>query len=65
VQPRTIPVDTIRAIDVASHPFDDMLEASDGPLRRVPLAKSVPQDRFFAWFRDLAALESTLDGAAE
>jgi HEAT repeat protein len=62
---RNIDIDSINALRVESHPFDKMLEDSDEPVRRVALADFVPDDRFFAWFRDVAAFESVLDGGAE
>jgi len=56
-------VDALSALDVRSHPFDDMLADSDAPITRVELADFVPDDRFFAWFRDVGALRDVLDGA--
>jgi HEAT repeat protein len=61
----TTPIDTVTPIKVRSHPFDDMLEESDTAVVRVELADFVPEDRFFAWFRDLAALREVLDGGVE
>ena len=59
-----VPLDTLAGVQIRSHPFDDMLEASDAPIRRIELAELVPDDRFFAWFRDLGALREVLNGAA-
>jgi HEAT repeat protein len=59
-----VPIDTLTGVRVRSHPFDDMLQASDAPIRRLELAELVPDDRFFAWFRDLGALREVLSGAA-
>ena len=56
-------IDAVTEIEVRSHPFDDMLADSAAPITRVELADFVPDDRFFAWFRDLGALRNVLDGA--
>jgi len=61
----TMPIDAVTPIKVRSHPFDDMLEESDAPAVRVELADFVPEDRFFAWFRDLTGLHEVLDGGVE
>ena len=61
---RTVAVDDVDAVTVRSHPFEDMLEASKEPVRRVPLAELVPPDRAFAWFRDIDALRRTFAGGA-
>ena len=61
---RNIEIDDLRPVQVPSHPFDRMLEDSDRPLQRVALADVVPQDRFFAWFRNIDALRDVLDGGA-
>ena len=62
---RTIAIDGLDAVRVASHPFDRMLEDSDAPLRNIALAAHVPEDRFFAWFRDIDAFNDVLKGGAE
>ncbi len=56
-------IDAVTRVRVRSHPFDDMLEDSEAPITRVELAEFVPDDRFFAWFRDVGALRDVLDGA--
>ena len=55
-------MDAVSEVRVSSHPFDDMLEDSEAPITRVELAEFVPDDRFFAWFRDVGALRDALDG---
>ncbi len=59
----TTSVDDVSEVRVSSHPFDDMLKDSEAPITRVELAEFVPDDRFFAWFRDVGALREVLDGA--
>ncbi len=61
---RTIPISRVDPVNVQSHPFDRMLDDSDRPLVRVDLANVVPDDRFFAWFRDVDAMRDILDGGA-
>ena len=61
---RKIAIDSIDEVLVESHPFDKMLEDSDGPIRRVALAEHVPDDRLFAWFRSIDAFNDVLDGGA-
>jgi len=56
-------IDAVTEVKVRSHPFDDMLEDSEAPITRVKLAEFVPDDRFFAWFRDVGSLRDALDGA--
>ena len=62
---RKISVDSLDSVVVESHPFDDMLKASDEPLARVRLAELAPRDRFFAWFRNIAVLRDALQGSSE
>jgi hypothetical protein len=62
---RKIEIDSIRGVRVESHPFDKMLEDSDEPIRRITLAEHVPDDRFFAWFRNIDAFNDVLDGGAK
>ena len=62
---RKIEIDSIRGVRVESHPFDKMLEDSDEPIRRIALAEHVPDDRFFAWFRNIDAFNDVLDGGAK
>jgi HEAT repeat protein len=64
-QAATTPIDAVTPVRVRSHPFDEMLEQSDAPVVRVELAQFVPEDRFFAWFRDLGALREVLDGGVD
>jgi HEAT repeat protein len=59
------PVESLGKVHVRSHPFDKMLKESEAPTVRVELADYVPQDRFFAWFRDIDALGSIFDAGAE
>ena len=61
----TIPIASLDPVRVRSHPFDDMLEESEAPIRRVELANVVPDDRFFAWFRSVEALRQVMDGGVE
>jgi len=61
---RDIAVDDVDAVQVRSHPFKEMLEASKAPIRHVPLAELAPPDRAFAWFRDIESLRSVLEGGA-
>ena len=58
-------IDSIKPVQVESHPFDRMLEESEAPLRRFELADYVPEDRFFAWFRNIDALREVFDGGAD
>ena len=61
---RDIPVSSIDRVSVESHPFERMLDDSNEPIRRVPLADYVPEDRLFAWFRNPEALDRFLEGGA-
>ena len=42
-----------------------MLKDSNETVHRIALADFVPDDRFFAWFRDVDAFTSVLDGGGE
>jgi len=59
----SISIDDVSGVQVRSYPFDDLLEDSRKSITRVELAEFVPDDRFFAWFRDVGALRDVLDGA--
>ncbi len=61
---RGVEIERLKSVQVESHPFERMLEDSDQPVQRVALADVVPQDRFFAWFRDIDALRDVLEGGA-
>ena len=47
---RSIPVRSLRSVDVESHPFEEMLKASTADAQRVPLAELAPKNHFFAWW---------------
>jgi len=50
----TIPLSTLKGVEVKAHPFDAMLAGAPGG--RLPLADHVPVDRFFAYFARPSAL---------
>ncbi len=55
----------ITALDVASHPFDKMLQDSGSPPGGLALANIVPQDHFFAYFTSLAAFREMLNDGTD
>lgn len=59
---RTVPVSSIKGVEVKSHPFEAMLAGQDGG--QLALANHVPVDRFFAYFADPSALLQYLDGGS-
>ena len=62
---RTIAIDSIDGVRVESHPFDRMLEDSHQAVSDIALANYVPDDRFFAWFRNIDAFRKVLDSGAD
>ncbi len=58
-QEQTIPVDTIKGVDVTSHPFKKMLNGKTGG--RLALADTVPHDRFFVYVAKPSAIMPFLD----
>ena len=50
----TVPLSTIKGVEVKSHPFEEMLAGKEGG--RLPLADHAPADRFFAYFAKPSAL---------
>ncbi|MCP4344392.1 MAG: hypothetical protein GY795_02575 [Desulfobacterales bacterium] len=62
-QEYTIPVDTIKGVDVKSHPFEEMLGTNPGG--RLALADAVPHDRFFVYVAKPSAMMPFLDEGAE
>ena len=65
VEEPSIPLRTISAVQVRSHPFDDMLKEVPLPLQHVALAELAPTDYFFVWFRDIDALRELLANGAD
>ncbi len=62
-QEYTIPVDTIKGVDVKSHPFEEMLGTNPGG--RLTLADTVPHDHFFVYIAKPSAMMPFLDQGAE
>lgn len=58
-EPATIPVSTLRGVEVKSHPFEVMLAGKEG--RRLALADHVPADRFFVYFAKPSSFFPLLD----
>lgn len=50
----TVPLSTIKGVEVKSHPFEEMLAGKEGG--RLPLADHTRADRFFAYFAKPSAL---------
>jgi hypothetical protein len=61
----SIPVSSLRSVQVKSHPFDKMLEDSVAPVPRMLLAEFAPQDHFFAYFRNVASLRKVFASGAD
>jgi len=66
----SIPLDTIKGVEVKAHPFKEMLEShlAEHGSKQAPtlaLANYVPPDRFFAYFRDPSSVFSMLEGGSE
>ena len=53
-EPPTIPLSTLKGVEVKAHPFDALLAGAPGG--RLALADHVPVDRFFAYFAKPSAL---------
>ena len=60
---QSIPIDSIKGVEVKSHPFTKMLAGKKGG--SLALADIVPTDRFFAWFANPKDLNQYLDGGSE
>ncbi len=58
-----ISIDTIKGVEVKSHPFKQMLAGKKGG--SLELANYVPADRFFAWFEDPKDLLSYINGGSD
>jgi hypothetical protein len=61
---RSIPVSEIDPVTIESHPFEEMLDESGGRMVTFPLADLVPPDRFFAYFKNIEALQESLGGGS-
>jgi len=61
----SIPVSSLRSVQVTSHPFDKVLEDSVAPVPRMPLAELAPQDHFFAYFRNVDSLREVFANGAD
>lgn len=59
----TIPVDTVKGVEVKSHPYEKMLGGKKGG--SLPLANIVPHDRFLVYAAKPSALFPFLDDGAE
>ena len=59
----TIPITTIRGVEVKSHPFDQMLAGKDGG--QLPLAELVPPDRLFVYVARPSAVFPFLDSGGD
>lgn len=59
----TIPIESVKGVEVKSHPFEEMLAQVDGG--RLPLAELVPEDRFFAYFAKPSALLPFINKGAD
>lgn len=60
----TVAIDTIKGVEVKSHPYEEMIKnVPQGP--GVPLADLVPPDRFFVYFAKPSALTVFLGGGGE
>jgi len=59
----TVALDTLRGVDVKSHPFDEMLQGVQPG--KLALAESVPADRAFVYLPKPEALLPLLDGGAD
>ena len=62
-EPATIPLSTLKGVEVKSLPFDAMLAGRDGG--RIALANHSPVDRLFVYFAKPSALFPFLDHGAE
>lgn len=62
---QTIPLSSIRSVNVRSHPFDKMLADSDRRPGQLALAEFAPADHFFVYFSGLAALREVFASGAE
>lgn len=58
-----VPVEQLPGVQVKSHPFAEMLKGAAGG--RLPLADSVPNDRFFAYFARPAAFLAFLNAGSD
>ena len=62
-QPRTIPVSTLKGVEVKSHPYEQMLKRAKGG--ELALANVAPHDHFFVYVAKPWAIVSFLDRGAE
>jgi hypothetical protein len=60
--PQTVPIETIKGVEVKSHPFEEMLAGEKGG--RYPIADYVPHDRFFVGISKPVSLLPILDDGA-
>ena len=58
-----VPVNSIKGVEVKSHPFAEMLAGKPGG--SLAMAELVPHDRFFAWFAQPQALSEYLKGGSD
>ena len=61
-QPRTIPVSTLKGVEVKSHPYQQMLKGGKGG--ELALANVAPHDHFFVYVAKPGAIISFLDRGA-
>jgi len=62
-QAEDISIESIKGVEVKSHPFEQMLAGKKGG--SMALANVVPSDRFFAWFAEPKALSEYLTGGSD
>jgi hypothetical protein len=62
-QERTVPVETLKGVDVKSHPFEQMLGGQTGG--ELPLAALAPADRFFVYVAKPGAILPFLEEGAD
>jgi len=55
----TVPLASLKGVEVKSHPFAEMLAGKEGG--RLPLADHVPADRLFVYFARPSAVFPLLD----
>lgn len=57
----TVPIATLRAPQIGSHPWERMLAAVPGPTPEEPLSRAVPADFYYVRARSFDALQALLD----
>lgn len=62
---KDIPIETLKGVEVESHPFAEMLHEQGGGGAGLPLAELVPQDHFFVYVARPSKLLAFLEDGAE